>query len=318
MKLGLKTAVLILAVSSYARAQVPAGRWHVQTTSGDQPAQTATGEPVAFDTAVDCFMTSCGGKDVSTFDTSVCDTVKFENISSGFVMNGSTAAFQFAVSSSYQESFIYTFVGTLAETTRKGHGANLVTSATVTGTYGSTPGGCNNGTSADQGTFVAHWYPPITGTYFGRLFPDNQPSTNLGIELAISQGDYGALTGTVTTGQVLRNPRTGLRRFVAIQNPCFSSVGLTLAQNDPGTQTNDAAGNQFFIYAEDDAGNSLRLSGVADEIGSNTSYSVSYQIVGGPCSGQTGTKALLEPLAAQSTPVGRPILDPRSLDPPER
>jgi hypothetical protein len=318
VKPGIAIAVLMLAFTSYARAQVPAGRWHLQTTSGDQPAQTATSEPVAFDTAVDCFLTSCGGKDISTYDTSICDTVRYENISSGFVMNGSSAAFQFAVSSSYGESFIYSFIGTLAETTKKGRGGNLVTSATVTGTYGSTPGGCNNGTSADQGTFVAYWYPPITGTYFGRLFPDNQPSTNLGVELAISQGDYGALSGTLTTGEVLRNPRTRLKRFVPIKNPCFSSISLAIDPNHPGTDSNNAAGKLFFIYAKDDTGDSLSLSGVANEIGSNTSYTVSYEIVGGPCNGQTGTKALFQPFTAGSVSFDGSSLDSRSLELPDR
>jgi hypothetical protein len=304
-------ATLIGIFTSSVKAQIPAGRWHVQTTSGDQPAQVASGDPMTFDAAFDCLTGACGGESVSTYDSSICDTVRFENISSGLVINGSNAAFQFALSSG-DNWFIYEFLGTIAVTYTTTAGVKSVSSATITGSYGSTPGGCNNGTSVNQGTFVAYWYPSITGTYVGRLLPDTKTSPSIGAELVLSQGNYGALTGKITTGLEVRNVITGTTTFEPIQNPCFSSVGLTIVQ-DPGTDTDDASGRLFFVYAKDGAGTSLSLSGVANEIGSNSAYAVSYQIIGGPCSGQAGTNALFSPIPIPRPVPPRPIPVPRIL-----
>jgi hypothetical protein len=303
-------AALILIFACDAQAQIPAGRWHVETTSGDQPAQVASGDPVMFDAAFDCLTEACSGREISTYDTSICDTVRFENISSGLSINGSNAAFQFAVSAGDDGFFIYTFVGTIATTYITKSGINSVASATITGTYGSTAGGCNNGTAGDQGTFVAHWYPPITGTYLGRLFPAKKTTLSFGAELELSQGEFGALTGTITTGQEVRNPRTGVITFEPIKNACFSTISLTMVE-DPSVDTNDASGSLFFVYAKDGAGTSLSLSGVANEIGSNSAYTVDYAIVGGPCSGQTGTNALFHPITISRSVFPRPVPGPR-------
>jgi hypothetical protein len=303
-------AALIVTFASDAQSQFAAGRWHVQTTSGDQPAQLASGDPVMFDAAFDCLTEACSGREISTYDSSICDTVRFENISSGLSINGTNAAFQFAVSAGNDGFFIYTFLGTIAETYITISGVNSIASATITGTYGSTAGGCNNGTAGDQGTFVAHWYPLITGTYVGHLIPAKKTMPSFGAELVLSQGDYGALTGTITTGQEVLNPRTGIITFEPIKNACFSTISLTTVQ-DPSIDTNDASGRLFFVYAKDGAGTSLSLSGVANEIGSNSAYTVDYEIVGGPCSGQTGTNALFRPITISRSVFPRPIPGPR-------
>lgn len=265
---------------------------------------------MTFDAAFDCLTGACSGESVSTYDSSICDTVRFENVASGLVINGSNAALQFVVSSG-DAWFIYEFVGTIAVTYTT-VGVRSVTSATITGSYGSTPGGCNNGTSVNQGTFVAYWFPSITGTYVGRLLPDKKTSPSIGAELVFSQGNYGALTGKITTGLEVRNVITGITTFEPMKNPCFSSVGLTIVQ-DPGTDTDDASGRLFVVYAKDVAGSSLSLSGVANEIGSNSAYTVSYEIIGGPCSGQVGANSLFRPPPRPRPVPPRPIPIPRIL-----
>ena len=150
--------------------QIPeAGRWHVQTLSGDQPAQVATGKPVSFDGAFKCASTACGGIQVFAHDSTICDPVDFENMSSGFDIDGITGAFQFGVSGGLGDFFVYTFVGTLSEVHSVTSGVTSLVSASITGTYGSTPGGCNNGLAVGQGTFIATWYPPMAGTFYGVL-----------------------------------------------------------------------------------------------------------------------------------------------------
>ena len=310
MKYCFVMAASIVVLASGGQAQIATGRWHVQTTSGDQPAQVASGEPVVFDAAFDCLTGACGGKEISTYDSSICDTVRFENISSGLFINGSSAASQFTVSAGNDGFFIYTFVGTIAETYTTINSVRIVASATITGTYGSTAGGCNNGTAVNQGTFVANWYPPITGAYVGRLLPTKTTTPSFGVELILIQGDYGALTGSITTGQEEHNPRTGAVTFEPIKNPCFSSTSLSVVQ-DPSIDTNAASGSLFFMYATDGVGTSLGLSGIANEIGSNSAYSVSYEIVGGPCSGQTGTNAIFRLITISPPVPPRPIRGPR-------
>lgn len=310
MKYCFVMAALIVVLASGGQAQIAAGRWHVQTTSGDQPAQVASGDPVVFDAAFDCLTGACGGEEISTYDSSICDTVRFDNVSSGLFINGSSAALQFAVSGGNDGFFIYTFVGTIAETYATINSVRTVASATITGTYGSTAGGCNNGTTVNQGTFVANWYPPITGAYVGRLLPTKTTTPSFGAELILIQGDYGALTGNITTGQELRNPRTGANTFEPIKSPCFSSTSLSVVQ-DPSIDTNDASGSLFLVYAKDGVGTSLSLSGVANEIGSNSAYAVNYEIVGGPCGGQSGTNAIFRPLTISRPVPPRPIPGPR-------
>ena len=102
---------------------------------------------------MECFYRACGGRQVYTSDTSICDQVHYENVSSGFVAGDSAAAFQFEVAGGSGGNFIYTFEGNFTESTQETrHGVRLQ-SATVIGTYGSTPGGCNNGEILNQGTY---------------------------------------------------------------------------------------------------------------------------------------------------------------------
>src|SRR5271155_5740227 len=125
MMLGLIAVTVFLGADGSLQAQVrpnrgnpqipEAGRWHVQTLSGDQPAQVATGLPVSFDGAFECTSTACGGIQVFAHDSTICDPVNFENMSSGLDIDGITGAFQFGVSGGYGDFFVYTFVGTLSE-----------------------------------------------------------------------------------------------------------------------------------------------------------------------------------------------------------
>jgi hypothetical protein len=262
------------------------GRWHVQTLSGDQPAQVATGKPVSFDDVFECASTACGGIQVFAHDSTICDPVDFENTSSGFVINGTTGAFQFGVSGGFGDFFVYTFVGTLSEVHAVASGFTSLVSASITGTYGSTPGGCNNGLAVDQGTFIATWYPPMAGTFYGVLVPVSEPS--FGVELALTQAVNGGLTGTATTGRIQRLRDEFV--FVPIQSACFDSTVLTITQGSE-RPANGAAGDLFQVRAVDAAGNSVSLSGIATETGSNSGYSVQYEISGGVCSGQSVNNA---------------------------
>src|SRR3984957_11447443 len=170
MMLGLITVIAFLGTDRDLQAQVrrregtpqtpEAGRWHVQTLSGDQPAQVATGKPVSFDGAFECASTACGGIPYFAHDSTICDAFDFENQSSGFVINGTTGAFQFGVSGGLGDFFVYTFVGTLSEVRTAASRITSVVSASITGTYGSTPGGCNNGLASDQGTFRETGHTP--------------------------------------------------------------------------------------------------------------------------------------------------------------
>jgi hypothetical protein len=291
--------------------QIPeAGRWHVQTLSGDQPAQVATGKPVSFDGAFECTSTACGGIQAFAHDSTICDPVDFENMSSGFVINGTTGAFQFGVSGGFGDFFVYTLVGTLSEVHTVASGVTSLVSASITGTYGSTPGGCNNGLASDQGTFIATWYPPMAGTFYGVIVPVDVPKPAFVVELALTQGIFGGLTGTATTGRIER-----LRdefAFVPMQSVCFNSTVLTINQG-PEAPANGAEGDLFQVRAVDAAGNSLSLSGIATAIGSNSGYSVPYEISGGVCSGHsvnnasftsvTLPRAAFSPRAVSTLPV---------------
>jgi hypothetical protein len=78
---------------------------------------------------------------------------------------------------------------------------------------------------------------------------------------------FGGLTGTATTGRIQRLRDEFV--FVPIQSACFDSTVLTINQG-PEAPANGAAGDLFQGRAVDVAGNSLSLSGVATEIGSNS------------------------------------------------
>jgi hypothetical protein len=319
MMLGLITVIAFLGTDRDLQAQVrrregtpqtpEAGRWHVQTLSGDQPAQVATGKPVSFDGAFECASTACGGVQVFAHDSTICDPVDFENISSGFDIDGDTGAFQFGVSGGFGDFFVYTFVGTLSEVHTVASGVTSLVSASITGAYGSTPGGCNNGLAVDQGTFIATWYPPMAGTFYGVLVPVDVSEPAFGVELALTQAVNGGLTGTATTGRIrrLRDEFT----FVPIQSACFNSTELTITQG-PVPGINGAEGDLFQVRAVDAAGNFLSLSGIATEIGANSRYSVKYEISGGVCSGQSVNNAAFMsvtlPRAAAFSPRAVPVL----------
>jgi hypothetical protein len=285
-----------------------AGRWHVQTLSGDQPAQVATGKPVEFDDVFACVSTACGGVQVFAHDSTICDPFDFENISSGLVINGTTGAFQFGVSGGFGDFFIYTFVGTLSEISTVLSGIPSLVSASITGTYASTPGGCNNGLAEDQGTFIATWYPPMAGTFYGILTPIAVDEPPFGVELVLNQALNGGLTGTASTGRLLRLKDDLV--FVPIQSACFNSTTLAITQG-LGPGISGASGDLFQVLAVDSAGNSLSLEGVATEIGSNSRYLVQYEILGGVCAGQsmTSTSFLSVTMPKRSD---RPMLSPRA------
>jgi hypothetical protein len=285
-----------------------AGRWHVQTLSGDQAAQVATGKAVSFDGVFECASKACGGIQVFAHDSTICDPVDFENMSSGFVINGTTGAFQFGVSGGFLDFFIYTFVGTLSEVHTVANGFTSLVSASVTGTYGSTPGGCNNGLATDQGTFVATWYPPMAGTFYGVLVPVDVSEPAFGVKLTLTQNIFGGLTGTATTGRI-RRVRDEFT-FVPIQSACFDSSVLTFTQG-PLPGLSGAAGDLFHVRAVDAAGSSLSLSGIATEIGSNGQYSVQSEISGGVCSGQNINSAAFM-LVTLPERTDRPALPPRA------
>lgn len=292
--------------------QIPeAGRWHVQTTSGDQPAQVATGHPVSFDGFYVCASTACGGQPIYAHDSTICDSIDFENQSSGMVINGTTGAFQFGVSGGFGDSFIYTFVGSLSETHKVVNGVTSLATATITGSYGSTPGGCNNGLPQDQGTFVATWYPPMSGTLYGVVVPVDATIPPFGVQLALTQSASGALAGTATTGRLVR--LRGEVLFEAIQSGCFSSTTLALTRQI-GTTVTGASGNLFQAIAVDTIGNSLTLEGVAIETGSNQEYTVKSAILGGDCNGASPTSASFV-LLTQFTGANRSAPLPPGLEP---
>jgi len=306
-------AVVALVIFSTVGTQAQAGRWHIQTTSGDQPAQVATGKPVSFDATFLCNSGACGGLPLFLQDSTICDTIGFDNMSSGFVTNGSSAAFQIQISAGFGKTFIYTFIGTRAETFATISGVPFLETASATGSYSSTPGGCNNGLSSNQGTFVANWYPPLTGRYFGTLEPRNPTETPIGLELLVAQDDTGALTNKLITGRAVRNPRVGIVVEPVLSN-CFRSTTLTVSQG-PGKNTSDASGNTFKIFATDAVGNIIILEGTADIIGSNSHYTVSYEIIGGACNGQSGTGATFVVLSAAVTRVPQALSLENGLEP---
>jgi len=272
----------------FRRPEAYAGRWHVQTTSGDQPAQVAAGTPVTFDAWVVCNTGACGAIQIFMRDSTICDAIGFENTSGGMVINGSSGAFQFAVAGSSGDFFIYTYVGMFAETFTTTGTKTALASATISGTYGSTPGGCNNGIPTDQGTFMANWFPPITGKYFLSLSPAQNTERSFEVELTLNQAVGGIVLGTATTGQLVLT--FGGEVFEPTSNPCFSSENLTVVQG-PGSNVSYASGDQFQVYALDTAGVSLTLQGVAKKAGSNNDYTVKYSIVGGVCNGVNGTSS---------------------------
>ncbi len=285
------------------------GRWHVQTTSGDSPAQIATRKPVAFDGWYTCISQLCGGQPLYAHDSTICDTVDFENQSSGLVINGTTAALQFGVSGGFLDNFVYTFVGTLSANTETVDGATTLKSATITGTYGSTPGGCNNGTPllpgiSSQGTFIATWYPPMSGKFYGALVPVDVTISQFELELVLTPTADGSLTGTATTGRLLEIKGEWL--FIPVQSACFSSTTLIVTRGTAPNLTG-APGNRFKITAIDTAGNDLHLEGVAIQSGSNRQYTVQYGILGGVCSGQSAITAGFSQLTVRGA-ADRPAL----------
>jgi hypothetical protein len=307
--LSLSITVCLSTADGQTSVIVPSGRWEVQTTSGDQPAQVSTGIPVTFNGTFECDGGACGSPQNFTSDTSICDHIGFSNIGNGMVINGLNVAFQFEVSGGSGGVFLYSFLGSFNETDRRT--PPLETIETISGTYGSTPGGCNNGIPSDQGTFTAYWYPPITGTYFGELAPEGMGGTEIGLEVSLNQQATGELAGTITTGQIARNIRTGAATFVPKQSPCFTSTNLTVTQGQ-GSNSSDASGGQLKIFALDSDGNALTLLGIATSAGSNAAYSVDYKIGGGTCSGQFGTNAHFISVASQA-PLD-PVLPPRIVD----
>jgi hypothetical protein len=265
------------------------GRWHIQTTSGDQPAQAATGNPVSFDGLFVCNGGACGGLPVFMRDSTICDAIGFENMSAGLVVNGTDAGLQVSVSAGFTDNFIYTLIGTIISTYTTTRGVKSLASASVTGAYGSTPGGCNNGTVENQGTFVATWYPPIEDTLIGSIGQSGEGPA-IGLELVLAQELRGTIRGRVYTGTERGNRNAEPAAFVPVQSSCFSSPSLEVMEG-PGASTSEATGNRFQIYAIDTVGSALILKGVANERGSNRSYSVSYEISGGSCDGQSGDGA---------------------------
>ena len=303
-------AMFLTSAEGQASAPIPSGRWEIQTTSGDQPAQLATGTPVIFNGIFVCFGGACGSPQIYTYDTSICDHAGFANIGNGLVINANTAALQFEVSGGTGGDFLYSFLGTLTETWTASDGLPLLTSATITGSYGSTPGGCNNGISNDQGTFIGYWYPPITGTYVGELLPEEKGGAVVGLELTLSQETMGGLAGALVTGELVHNLRTGAETFIPKQSPCFSSMNLVVSQGQ-GPNLSYVSGSKFKIFALDSNGNSLILAGNATTARPNSSYQVDYTIDGGVCSGQTGTNAHFSPPVPQSPTA--PRLPPRRI-----
>ncbi len=296
MKYSVGLACLVLLSSSVSAAQIPtitpAGRWEVLTITGDQPAQSATGTPVIFDTTMTCVNEVCGAVEIYNRDTSVCDEVHSLNMTAGLAFNPAWTLFGFAVAGQYGGKgafFVYTFSGQITETWTINAGVPSLTSATVTGGYGSTPGGCNNGISENQGLFVARWYPPLNGSLIGEVVPSEKTGTSVGMQLSLTQVTIGNLIGRIQTGILASDPRTGEPIIEPAKSPCFSSDTLEIVGT--GDYPSAAIGHTFQIYAVDSVGNSLTLKGTAMKPASNDLYSVGYEIVGGACNGQTGTNA---------------------------
>jgi hypothetical protein len=309
VKYSIATAVLVLLFASASHAQTPAGRWEVLAITGDQPAQVNAGTPMTFDTTVTCIDQLCGAHNMYSHDTSICDDVRNGNVSSGLGFNTNETVLQFGVAGQYQDVnnfFIYTFVGQLIETSTTNGPLSSVISATITGKYGSTPGGCNNGIASGQGLFIARWYPPLNVALLGELTPADKSGTPIGMQLDLTQSPEGNLTGRIETGTISENRRTGVPIIEPSKSSCFSSASLEIV----GTTLNPSAaiGHTFQIYAVDSVGNNLTLNGAATQPASNDVYSVDYEIVGGACTGETGTDATFRLPAA---PLHRTTPRPR-------
>ncbi len=245
-----------------------------------------------FDTTVTCIGNLCGAHNMYTHDNSICDDVRNGNVSSGVGFDPGGTVLQFGVAGQYQDVnnfFVYTFVGQLTETSTNNGFLSVVTSATIVGNYGSTPGGCNNGVASGQGLFIARWYPPLNVSLLGELTPADKRGTPIGMQLVLTQSAEGNLTGQIETGTVSENPQTGIPMIEPARSLCFSSDKLEIV----GTTLNPSAaiGHTFQIYAVDSVGSRLTLNGVATKPASNDVYSVQYEIVGGACTGETGTNA---------------------------
>jgi hypothetical protein len=309
------TAFFLFLLVGVSYGQSAAGRWQVSTTTGDQPAQVKSGVSVVFDTTFVCFNGACGALDIYTRDTSICDQVNYANVSSGMLANAglNESGFEFAVAGGSGGAFIYEFVGTLVETSTETNGVLSVTAAKITGQYGSTPGGCNNGIANAQGSFVADWYPALTGVLLGELRPTERAATSIGMELKLTQSQNGNLSGEVVTGTLVTNPRSGVSFIQPAKSPCFTSSTLQIIPG-PVLFPSAAAGHLFHLYATDPAGNSVALEAQATSIGSNEQYSVGYEITGGPCNGQNGTNFTFRlPMPTRRIVVPRPR-DPRLED----
>lgn len=292
MRYAIGTVAMVLLIVGASQAQTRAGRWQVLTITGDQPTQVETGIPMMFDTTMTCIAEVCGARNIYNRDTSICDDVRNLNVSSGLIFGNPGTSFQFGVAGQYQHVnnfFVYTFAGQLTETWAVIDGVLTVTSASITGEYGSTPGGCNNGIAIGQGSFIALWYPPLNGALLGKLLPADKRGTPVGLQLNLTQAPEGNLTGQIQTGTLTDNPRTGVTIIEPAKSSCFSSEELEIV----GTVDNPSAaiGHTFQIYAVDSVGDSLTLNGAATLPGSNEVYLVDYEIVGGACDGQTGTNA---------------------------
>jgi hypothetical protein len=290
--------ILVLLCASPSHAQIPAGRWQVVTVTGDQAAQVKSGVPVMFDTTFLCVGGACGALDSYTRDTSICDQVNYANVSSGMSVDAASnmSALEFEVSGGGGGVFIYEFVGSLTETYTETDGVTSLNGARITGQYGSTPGGCNNGTAMAQGSFVAHWYPPLTATLLGEIVPTEKVGTSMGMELKLMQAQNGDLSGEIVTGTLVSEPRSGILFIEPAKNRCFTSSILQVVSG-PALFPSAAAGHLFHLYAIDTVGNSLALNGSARTVGSNDQYWVAYEITGGPCDGQNGTHASFRVLA---------------------
>jgi hypothetical protein len=303
-------ALACLACAGIASATVPVvqGRWEFVVTSGDNSTQLSTMGQSIFSTYL---LQSTDGTVLTnisafTYDTVACDTESNNNISvtNGTVDGLGNVVVDFTVALSGQTPFHYVFKGVLTPGPPK----------VITGTYQRTAGGCTQGrlgTLTPDGTFVATWFPDLTGTWMGAFdAPDvGTGPTGVSASFTLATNADKTLSGTINilgsglvnssgVACIATNISTGMQTITlqpnmaeGVSEPAGAGFELFgIDANGTHVWVNAYATNPDGSIAAVGEDNPPGSAGTAND-GTNIAYTALYGISGGPCDGLGGGDA---------------------------
>ena len=274
MKISLLlSALLLVSLSAFAQNPPSTGQWLILATS-ETNSNTLDGTPLQFIT--DWTTTTHGNSATispvlaNTFTNSACSA------------SGQPANFTVSYNPGHATTTIRVRVDnaqTFTFTQSAGNG-----SSNFTGTFKSSGGGC---TQADSGSFSATLYPPLDSPIVGTI--ESYAGTN-------------PVTATITSSVDSNFNVTGT--VSAPTKPCFADLAIngTAAQ---AYGASIATGDVEVLFASDDSGDVAAFVLSATDANGNmltppwpASAFVTYVVLAGPCSGDSGTDA---PFHAVST-----------------